>query len=57
MGNQTITRKHIVRFLGLQIDDRLTYYSHIDVLRNKLSLMIDISYKLSEKLNLRAAKN
>ena len=57
MGNQTITRKHNVRYLGLQIDDRLTYHSHIDVLRSKLSRMIGISYKIRKNLNLRASKN
>ena len=57
MGTQTITRKHNVKYFGLQIYDRLPYHSHIHVLRSKLSRRVGISHRMRKNLNLRAAKN
>ena len=57
MSKQIITRKHNVSYLGLQIDDRLTYHSHIDVLTGKLSCVLGIFYRTTKNLNLQAGKN
>ena len=57
MGHQIIPRKHNVRYLSLQIDDKLTYHSHNNVLRRKLSRLIGISHRIRKNVNLRASKN
>jgi len=45
-----IAKLHSCRYLGLHIDDELTWKSHIDVIYTKLVKFIGIFYKLRNKL-------
>jgi len=45
-----IAKLHSCRYLGLHIDDELTWKSHIDVVYTKLVKFIGIFYKLRNKL-------
>jgi hypothetical protein len=47
----SINRVHTVKFLGLYVDDRLTFCDHIQNVRSKLNRTIGIMYKLSPYLS------
>ena len=57
LGEDRISRKSSVKYLGLHIDDNMHFNTHLDSLKTKLSRFCGISYRLSGYFNLRAAKN
>ena len=48
-----IVRKHEAKFLGVIIDEKLTWASHIRALRTKMSRYIGVMYKLKKMLPLK----
>ena len=57
LGEERIPRVTSVQYLGLHLDARLRFTSHVDHLKTKLSRYAGITYKIAKYLNLRAAKN
>ena len=57
IGDDLVTHKENVKYLGLCIDNKLKFQSHIDHVRSKLVQFSGISYRLKPFLNLTAAKN
>lgn len=54
IANTPILRKHEARFLGVIIDDKLTWTKHIKTLKSKMSRYIGIMYKIKYLLPLQA---
>ena len=52
----SIEHKSVARFLGVLIDDKLTWSHHIAALKSKMSRYVGISYKLRNILPLSARK-
>ena len=46
MGDSLVNRVSAIKFLGINIDDKLTWNIHIGVICNKLSKNIGVMYKL-----------
>ena len=46
MGDALVSRVSAITFLGINIDDKLTWNNHIGVICNKLSKNIGVMYKL-----------
>ena len=56
IGNDEISLKHSVKYLGLHIDHRLTFKDQLQLLKTKLSRLCGISYRLSKFFNMSTAK-
>ena len=56
MFGQDVIRKSHTKFLGLHIDDKLTWKTHIQVVAGKVSRMIGILAKLKNDLTLHAMR-
>ncbi len=54
IGGKKIERKHVARFLGVIIDEKLTWTYHIAALKAKMSRYIGTLYKLKNILPLKA---
>ena len=54
IGGIPIERKTVARFLGVIIDDKLSWSHHITAIRSKMSKFIGILYKLKHTLPLKA---
>lgn len=54
INNVEIERKREARFLGVIIDDQLTWGKHISCLKLKMARYVGIMYKLKKKLPLKA---
>ena len=54
--NTAIERKSAARFLGVLIDDKLTWTQHISALKSKMSRYVGIAYKLRNILPLSVRK-
>ena len=50
MSNQTLVFTPVVKYLGVFIDDRLTFDHHVNIVRGKISRLCGILYKLSNIL-------
>ena len=50
-GNHVIENKNSTRFLGLIIDDKLSWTQHIDQTANKLAKILGIIFKIRNYLN------
>lgn len=46
-----IERTHEIKFLGIMIDDNLTWKSHIDQVKSKVSQIVAVLHKVKESLN------
>ena len=57
IANIPIERKTVARFLGVLIDDKLSWTHHIAALKTKMSRYIGIAYKLRNIIPLTARKN
>ena len=57
IGGNAIQKRTSVKYLGVHIDDRLKYHSHVDNLKKRMSQLGGISYRLKGYFNLSAAKN
>ena len=49
-NNSLIERIHVTKFLGVMIDDKLTWKEHINHVQSKLSKSISILYRASKVL-------
>ena len=47
-----IKREHLTTFLGIFIDESLSYKQHIDIVSNKISEFIGILYKSRDALSI-----
>ncbi len=54
VGGKEIERKTVARFLGVLIDENLSWYYHIAAVKAKMSRYIGTLYKLKKKLPLKA---
>ena len=52
----TIPRKNVTKFLGVFIDDRLSWKEHISHICNKISKSIGVLYRVKDQLNLKCKK-
>ena len=52
-----ITREQSIKFLGVLIDENLTWRNHIDLLENKIAKNIGVLFKASKLLNINCLKN
>ena len=52
-----IKREHSLKFLGVMVDENLTWKDHIDLLENKISKNVGVLYKASKLLNTKCLKN
>ena len=50
-NNIKIQRENFVKFLGVIIDENLTWKSHINVVENKISKNIGVLYRVSHLLD------
>ena len=56
--NETeIQREQAPKFLGVIIDENLTWKNHIDLIENKISKNIGVLFKASKVLNMTCLKN
>ena len=51
MNNSIITRVRATKFLGVIIDEKLTWKDHISLVRSKLSKTVGILYRIRHLLN------
>ena len=51
MNNSIITRVRATKFLGVIIDEKLTWKDHISLVRSKLSKTVGILYRIIHLLN------
>ena len=51
MNNSIITRVHATKFLGVIIDEKLTWKDHISLVRSKLAKTVGILYRVRHLLN------
>ena len=54
LANVPIERKNVARFLGVLVDDKLSWKYHIAAIKSKMSRYIGILYKLKSSLPLKA---
>ena len=54
IGNTPIKRKTEAKFLGVIVDDRLTWTPHVKALKTKMSRYVGIMYKIKRHLPLKA---
>ena len=54
MGKTPIERKKVAKFLGVLVDDKLSWKQHITAIRSKMSRYIGVLYKLKHILPLQA---
>ena len=54
IGGTEIKRKHVARFLGVLIDEKLTWNHHIAAIKSKMSRYIGTLYKIKNILPLKA---
>ena len=57
IGNTLIERKSEARFLGVIVDEKLTWTKHIKALRSKMCRYVGIMYKIKSSLPLQAFKH
>ena len=57
ISNYRIERKECARFLGVIIDDKLSWKQHISMIKAKMSRYVGVMYKLKGVLPLMARKN
>ena len=55
-NNIEIKRENSIKFLGVIIDENLTWKSHIEVVENKISKNIGVLYKASDLLDFKKLK-
>ena len=56
LNNIEIKRKNSAKFLGVMIDENLTWKNHIEVVENKISKNIGVLYRASHVLDLKNLK-
>ena len=56
INHKTITRTSCVKYLGVFIDDKLTWSNHIAYLENKLSRSVGLFYRIRQYLSDSASK-
>ena len=56
LGAERITAVNCFKYLGVHLDSRLKYQTHIEHVETKLSQLCGVAYRLKCKLNLSAAK-
>ncbi len=57
LNGEVLTRVHTVKFLGVQIDDKLSWKNHTDMIGKKLSSAIFIIRRIRYKINQKTAQN
>ena len=57
IGPDEISLKRVVKYLGLQIDDGLSFGNHLEHLKKKLSRLSGASFRLKSYFNYSASKN
>ena len=57
ISNYQIARKQSARFLGVLVDEKLTWKQHISAIKSKMSRYIGVLYKLRDILPITARKN
>ena len=56
INNSIIKRESTVRFLGVLLDENLTWRPHIDLIENKISKYVGILYNARRTLNIECTK-
>ena len=56
LGSDPIPYSHVFKFLGVVLDSKLTWKSHIAIIRSKLSSVCGILFQLKNKINTSVAK-
>ena len=51
IGNQFIEREHSMKFLGVLLDENITWINHLKLIENKISKNIGILYEVKPYLN------
>ena len=54
MNNIPIEHKHVAKFLGVLVDDKLTWKHHITAIKSKMSRYVGIMYRLRQTIPLTA---
>ena len=57
IGPDEVSRKEVVRYLGIMIDSRLKFYDHVEHVRGKLAQYLGVVRRLQNYFNLQAAKS
>ena len=57
LNGSSLEKINSIRYLGLQIDDKLKYDFHIVNVCSRLSRMVGVSYAINDKLTLEAARS
>ena len=57
LNNIKIKRETFLRFLGVMVDENLTWKKHIELIENKVSKNVGILFKASRLLNLQCLKS
>ena len=57
INNSNIKRENTMKFLGVMLDESLTWTNHIQILENKVSKNLGILYKAKPHLTLECLKN
>ena len=52
-----IKRKNLLKFLGVMIDDNLTWKTHVELVENKISKSVGILFKSSRSLNSKSLRS
>ena len=57
MNNSTIKREYGIKFLGVILDENLTWRKHINIIENKISKNIGLLYKAKFLLSQKCLKS
>ena len=57
LDDNVISRKTTVKYLGLNLDEKLKFTVHVDSLKTKLARLSGVTYRLHNYFNYQAAKN
>ena len=57
LGNSTLNFSSTCKYLGVTLDNRLSFSTHTNIISNKVSCYVGVLYKLRHQLNLKAKLN
>ena len=57
INNVEVKRENSLKFLGVIVDENLTWRNHIELIENKIAKNIGVLFKASKLLNIRCLKN
>lgn len=56
IANETIERVECIKYLGVQIDDKLTFEKHIQTCTNKIAKIVNLLYRIADKMDCNTKK-